>query len=394
MYYHRLLQPAIKQSLDSKQALIITGMRRTGKTTLLKHIFNQLESDNKVWFDLENPLDIKYFEDTDYNDVYENILNKGSLKRGERVYVFVDEVQYYPGISKIAKYLIDHYGVKFVLTGSAQYYLKNLFPESLAGRKKIFELYPLSFREFLGFREKDIALWQKLSQKNKLSEVEYEYFDKDYEEYIQWGGFPEAVLADTQEEKHSILDDIFSSYYQNEILHLGDFRKNKKVRDLILLLGARVGSQLDLVKLSQELGITRATVYSYLEFLQATYFIHLVSPFSGSVDRRVSGTQKVYFCDNGILRLMEQASSGQFLENAVYNQLKFLGKLAYYRKRTGAELDFVLDKKTGYEVKRTANQVDVKRVRNMQSKIKLKDALVISQQYVKEQEGVVFGQFV
>jgi predicted AAA+ superfamily ATPase len=82
------------------------------------------------------------------------------------------------------------------------------------------------------------------------------------------------------------------------------------------------------------------------------------------------------------------------LENAVYNQLKFRGKLAYYRKRTGAELDFVLDKKTGYEVKRTANQVDVKRVKNIQPRLKLKKALVISQQYVKEQEGVVFGQFV
>lgn len=138
-------------------------MRRVGKTTILRELYNAVP-DNKIWFDFENPLDIKYFEDIDYNDVYQNIIQKGNLKTQKRVYVFIDEVQLYPEISKVVKYLIDHYKVKFVLTGSASYYLKNLFPESLAGRKIIFEMYPLDFEEFLVFKKENGERYQKIKK--------------------------------------------------------------------------------------------------------------------------------------------------------------------------------------------------------------------------------------
>mgnify|MGYP001561363398 FL=1 len=166
------------------------------------------------------------------------------------------------------------------------------------------------------------------------------------------------------------------------------------MRDLIILLAVRTGSRLDLVKLSQELQIQRATVYSYLAFLQDTYFIHLVSKLSRSVDREVSGTQKVYFCDNGILRVMARVSDGQLIENAVYNQLKTKGHVSYFRKKSGAEIDFILDKKMAYEVKRTASPVDVRSLERMRRLAKLKQGFVVSQQYVKVGKGcVVFGQF-
>lgn len=393
MYYPRKLEARLKKNIHGKQAIIITGMRRVGKTTILRELYKAVPN-NKIWFDFENPLDVKYFEDIDYNDIYQNIVQKGNLNARKRIYVFIDEVQMYPEISKIVKYLIDHYEVKFVLTGSASYYLKNLFPESLAGRKIIFEMYPLDFEEFLIFKKEDRERYQKIKNKKNITELDYELYDRYYEEFVEWGGFPEVVLTNDKNAKQQRLEDIFGSYYQQEIVNLADYRKGHKVRDLIMLLATRVGSQLDLVKLSQELQIQRVTIYSYLAFLQDTYFIHLVSKLSRSIDREVSGTQKVYFCDNGILKVMARISAGQLLENAVYNQIKTKGRVSYFRKKSGAEIDFVLDKKTAYEVKRTASPVDIHNLVRIRRLAKLNQGFVVSQQYVKiKKNSVVFGQF-
>jgi len=393
MYYPRLIEPKIRQNLENDEAIIITGMRRVGKTSLLKNIFESLP-DNKIWFDFENPLDIKYFEDIDYNDIYINIVNKGNLDKNERIYVFIDEVQHYPEISKVVKYLIDHYKIKFFLTGSASYYLKNLFPESLAGRKIIFELYPLDFEEFLIFKGEDIEKYCSIKRKKTISLLDYEIYDKHYEEFMEWGGFPGVVLVSDAEKKKNMLGDIFSSYYQNEIVGLADYRKNKKVRDLILLLATRVGSQLDLVKLSQELGITRATVYSYLSFLQATYFIYLVSPFSNSIDREVSGSQKIYFCDNGILKIITTVNIGQLFENTIHNQLRIKGNINYFRKPSGAEIDFILNKKIAYEVKTAATLSDINNLNRYMKTAKIKEGFVASKDFVENNQQVIFGEFI
>lgn len=393
MYYPRKIEARLKENLHSRQAVIITGMRRVGKTTILRELY-KVVPDNKIWFDFENPLDVKYFEDIDYNDIYQNIIQKGNLNALKRIYVFIDEVQMHPEISRIVKYLIDHYKVKFILTGSASYYLKNLFPESLAGRKIIFEMYPLDFEEFLVFKKENRERYQKIKNKKNITELDYELYDRYYQEFVEWGGFPEVVLANNKIVKQQRLEDIFGSYYQQEIVNLADYRKGHKVRDLIMLLAARVGSRLDLVKLSQELQIQRATIYSYLAFLQDTYFIHLVSKLSGSIDREVSGTQKIYFCDNGILQIMARVSAGQLLENAVYNQLKTKGRVSYFIKKSGAEIDFILDKKIAYEVKRTASPVDVRNLKRIRRLAKLNQGFVVSQQYVKlEKGGIMLGQF-
>lgn len=391
MYYQRTIENQIKKNLANNKVLILTGMRRVGKTTLLKEIFKNLSS-NKIWFDFENPLNVKYFEDIDYDGVYQNILNKG-LDKNKKIYVFIDEAQNYPEISKVIKYLNDHYNIKFVLTGSASFYLKNLFPESLAGRKIIYELFPLNFEEFLRFKGRDTARYRKLKAKKNIKEIEYKLYEKHYDEFIKWGGFPQVALENNIEGKKQMLNDIFSSYFQKEIISLADYKKNNKIRDLILLLAARVGSRLDLTKLSQELQITRTTVYSYLSFLQATYFIYLISPFSKSIDRKVSGSQKVYFCDNGILKIMADVNFGQLLENAAYNQIKFGNEINYYQKPTGAEIDFIVNKKMGYEVKTTGSLVDVGRLERRMKIAKLKKGYVVSKKFVKGIDKIVFAQF-
>lgn len=107
--------------------------------------------------DLENPLNRKYFEESHYERIKITFEFLG-LDFSQKTFVFLDEMQFVKNLPSVVKYFIDHYKVKFFLTGSASFYLKNLFTESLVGRKYIFELFPLTFNEFLFFARNKFLL--------------------------------------------------------------------------------------------------------------------------------------------------------------------------------------------------------------------------------------------
>jgi len=123
----RLLYYELEKYLNHKNALLITGMRQVGKTTLMRQIFEDV-SEPKLWFDFDNPLDQKVFEDEDYKVIYKRLTDMGG--KSDKLSVFIDEIQNFPEITKVIKYLMDHHSVKFYLTGSSSFYLRNLFPES------------------------------------------------------------------------------------------------------------------------------------------------------------------------------------------------------------------------------------------------------------------------
>ena len=215
----RLLFSRLSQNLKGKEALVITGMRQVGKTTLMRQVFDTVNSDTKLWFDFDNPLEQKTFEDIDYRNIYSR-LKQMVNQSAERIYVFIDEIQNFPEITKIIKYLIDHYSVKFVVTGSSNYYLKNLFPESLSGRKFLYELSPLNFKEYLFFKDK---ISQEEANKTTIREmlkpvdiIRYKKFEQDYQDYLQFGGFPEVVVTTNFDGRKQILKNIFSSFFEKE----------------------------------------------------------------------------------------------------------------------------------------------------------------------------------
>ena len=384
MIYPRKLLVKVKKRLKTKEIVVVTGMRRVGKTTLLKIVFGGINSPNKVFLDIENPVEQKIFEEEDYNNIWANLKPYG-ITNTSKAYLFLDEVQASPSIIKAVKYLQDHYDVKFFLTGSSSFYLKNLFSESLAGRKIIFEMFPLDFEEFLIFKgiakEFYFSFKQKQDKKNK---IQYERLKKFYEEYLEFGGFPQVVLAESFEQKKEYLKDIFKSYFEKDVRALADFREINVFRDLLLLLLRRVGSKLEISKLSIEVGAARATVYSYLSFLQGTYMIDLVPLYSKSIDKEVAGAKKVYVCDNGLLNQFSRVSSGALLENAVYLNLKQLGKVSYYQKRQGSEVDFILDDKIALEVKEKGNKNDYLKLSRIAKSLNIKERYVVSKNFAPE----------
>lgn len=372
MTFVRTLYAKLIKDLHNDQAIVITGMRRVGKTTTLHYLQDQIDSPNKAYFDLEDPLTRKLFEGNDYSAILPALKDHG-IDHTQRAYLFLDEIQNLPEITRVIKYLHDHNQTKFFVTGSSSYYLKNLFPESLAGRKFTYELFPLTFFEFLSFKEISVSSSNPVYVYTKLSPY--------YQEYMHYGGFPQVVLTGDSAKKQQILREIFKSYFENDVKKLSDFHELGKMRDLILLLIPRLGSTLDPTKLASELSISRDTLYSYLTFLESTYFIHLVPKYTSSIDRQTAGQKKVYLCDVGLAQILGNLSDGAIFEQSIHQSLHPLHTLTYYKTSNNEEIDFVVDRQLALEVKKHVTPQDIINLTKRMVSAKIKKGYVISHDY-------------
>jgi hypothetical protein len=239
----------------------------------------------------------------------------------------------------------------------------------------------LSYKEYLYFNG-------KISENDLLPNIQWSlsphsqvevYKRKElYNEYLEFGGFPEVALTSDVNTKRLILRNIFSSFFEKDIKVFSELKDIKELRDLILILGPRNGNMLDVTRVASELGINRVKLYNYLEFLEGTFFLRLIPKFSTSIDRSVAGGKKVYFSDTGILNLVAKVSSGQLLEVAVTNQLNAFGEISFYNKRNTAEIDFILNKEIAFEVKQKAIAPDMQKLQKLSESIGIKQYYIVS----------------
>ena len=330
--------------------IVITGQRRVGKTTAARWLLDQAPTDNKLYLDLERLDQRTVFGESNYDLVLNFLRNRG-LDLSRPAYVALDEIQYAPNVPSIVKYLYDasqtagQPGIKFILTGSSSFYLKHFFTESLCGRKVVFEMFPLSFGEFLAFRS--VAYRPRVGFADMLFDpYEYERLKGHYEEYLAYGGLPEVALAPTAETKTEILNDVLSSYINIDIRVLADFQKIAELQQLLRVLASRIGNKLDHTKLASIVGISRPTLVQYLEFLEMTYVIRRLPAYSGNADRVAALGRKLYFYDNGIAGVLARLSEGALFENAVFNQLRVYGEVSCLARGSEYEIDFILGSPT------------------------------------------------
>lgn len=380
MSFKRKIFSNLEKHLSKKQVTVLTGMRRTGKTTLVKQLMQISDIEQKLFFDLEKLEDRDRFDVRNY-DLIITRLNEEGIDFLKKVLICIDEIQLLPNIPSVIKYLYDHYDIKFIVTGSSSYYIKNKFQESMAGRKKIFEIFPLDFGDYLIFKNYKYKPTENLLELENSATINEE-IQKHYEDYCTYGGFPEVVLATNIEDKKDILQDILSSYINIDLVQIADIKKIPELRNIIKLLATRIGSKLDISKIANTVNLSRPTVDNYIYLLENTYFLKTIPVYSLNADREIVKARKVYFYDNGIASQFAELGSGARFENAVFNQLHHFGEVSYYQLKTGKEIDFIIDKKIVFEVKETAQEIDYKKLMNLASNLNIEKGFVIGKNKV------------
>lgn len=376
--FTRKIYPVLENHLSKKQVTVITGLRRVGKSTALKYLYDKAATSNKIYLDLERIENQNIFLQNSYKDI-ERSLELLGFDFSQPGIIGLDEIQMAKNSSSVIKALYDEYGVKFIVTGSSSFYLKNHFSESLAGRKRIFEMYPLDFEEFLQFKNINTKSIQKEKFKTFLPTY-YDLYKPKYEEFIRFGGFPEVVLADDAEDKTAYLKDILNSHIELDVKLLGDVSSSDVLYKLILLLANRVGSKMDYSKIANLLGINRLKVKEYILLLEYTYLIKTIKPFTKGIDKEITKQPKIFFADTGLLQICGQTSSGAIFENAIAHQLALIGEVNYYEKSSGTEIDFILDKKVAIEVKETLSGFDIKSLQKRSKPLELEQNILIGRE--------------
>jgi len=363
--------------LSKKQITVITGMRRVGKSTSVKYLLQQIKHTNFLYLDCERVEIRILFNKPDYENIKEELELRG-IDFSQPSLIAIDEIQLVQNLPSVIKYLYDTYPIKFIVTGSSSYYLKNTFSESLAGRKRIFEMYPLSFKEYLKFRQ----VWDDGYEKYAWNSYNSAWYNKAkdwYEDYISYGGFPEVVLEPKNQDKKELVEDIINSYIELDVKILSDFTVSEELFKLVKLLAARSGNKIDYTKIGSVSGIHRQKITSYMQLLEQTYLIYQATPFTKNIDKEISQQKKIYFADTGILNVLagNQLSSGQIFENAVAAQIRPPGPLQYYQRKTGQEIDFIFKGDTALEIKETPLEQDKNSLRQRATAVKMDKYLLI-----------------
>lgn len=340
----------LRNHLDKKEISLIIGPRQVGKTTLMNLLKEDLEKKGKktLFLSLDFENDKKFF--ISQNALLERLKLEFGRNRG---YVFIDEIQRKENAGIFLKGIYDkNLPHKFIISGSGSVELKEKVHESLAGRKIIFELYPVSFAEFVNFRT-------KYRYKDKLQDyfsIEQDATISFLEEYLNFGGYPRVVLEETLKEKIKIIDEIYRSYLEKDISYLLRVEKLNAFNELVKILAGQIGNILNYSEIANTLGISLVTVKNYLWYLEKTFIIHLLSPFFKNIRKEITKSPSVYFYDLGLrnysLGIFGQVTRsddfGFLFQNLVFNILKinlrFSGaKINFWRTKEKAEVDFIIN---------------------------------------------------
>lgn len=362
-----LLDPLIA-GLERPWITVLIGSRQVGKTFLMKlMIQHQLETQNVL------PQNLFYF-DLDYFEFWELLEDPSRFldfleiyggREGTR-YVYLDEVQRLKNAGLILKRLHDlQLDLKLIVSGSSSLEIKSQVKETLAGRKRVYEVYPLSFSEYYHFKT-----GEGLDNVPALLRYERNRVEKHLDEYLNFGGYPGVALEDDPEEKKALLREIYDAYVRKDVSDFMQVEDIQAFNKLVVLSASRVGALLNVEEISRSLRIRRNTTLRYLDILEHTFIIHRLPPFFESRKKELVKMPKLYMLDNGLrnvsLNYFQEVSfrpdRGALAENFVFSQLarRFGVRNLFFWRTTGkSEIDFIRQdgvKLTPVEVKYRADK--------------------------------------
>lgn len=360
-YIERALERKFLRMSSFFKAVLVTGARQVGKTTMLKHLATE---QSRTYVSMDNTM-------------------ARALAKSDPVLFFqtfkppiiIDEIQKAPELFEQIKIMCDESEERglFWLTGSQQYKMMKNIRETLAGRIGILELYSLSKNEIEGLvfpNELDFSLpcllaRQPLTKKNDIVEVF---------ENIWRGGMPDVLLADA-EQRQEYFNSYIETYLMRDVSEEGGITDTVRFRKFLNACAALVAEQVNYKTLSETAEISQPTAKTWIRLLQGLGIIYLLPPYANNELKRLNKTPKLYFCDTGLCAylsmwltrdtLMNGAASGHYFENYVviellknYAYAPSKANLTYYRDSNAKEIDVFVEENGvihPLEIKKSAN---------------------------------------
>lgn len=338
MIYRPLYVDKIMAYVDTPFVKILTGVRRCGKSTILKMIMEKLRAEKNV---LPEQLVSLRFDSMEYEDMTAKEmfqLAKARLYTQGKTYFFLDEVQEIKNWEKVVNSLATDYNVDIYVTGSNSRMMSSEIATYLTGRYISFRVYTLSFAEYLDFKK----------QYMPLKDVHVELSD-----YIRLGGFPATHLQNfSQDEVYTIVRDIYNSTIFSDIVRRNQIRKIDQLEKVVKYTFSNVGNPFSAKSISdyvkaEHRSIDNETVYGYLEKLEKAYLLHRCQRYDLKGKELLKTQEKYYLADTALRYSVlgyTPDSVASSLENVVYLELCRRGYTVTIGKTPDGEVDFVAQK--------------------------------------------------
>jgi len=347
-HIRRTLLPELEKHLAAPEITLLVGPRQAGKTTLLKQMEATLKADGRktLWLNLDFEEDNRHFVSQ------AALLQRIRLELGTGGgVVFIDEIQRKADAGLFLKGIYDQgLPYKFVVSGSGSIELKEKINESLAGRKRMFELMPVSFREFADFRTE----YRYTDRLHDFFTIETGKTEQLFQEYLAYGGYPRVILAETSHDKLLAINEIYRSYIEKDIALLLRVEKTDSFSNLVKVLASQTGKLVNSSELANTLGVSLPTIKNYLWYLEKTYIVRKVTPYFTNIRKEIAKAPVYYFCDIGLRNFAMglfarsvESDLGFVFQNLVNNLLyeKFPygdTSIHYWRTKDKAEVDFII----------------------------------------------------
>lgn len=339
----------IKAHLNKKEISLIVGPRQIGKTTIMNEIKKYLETEGKklVFLSLDYESDSVFFKSQ------EDLLKRIELALGkEGGFVFIDEIQRKENAGVFLKGIYDlGLPYKFIVSGSGSLELKEKINESLAGRKRDFFMNPVDFEEFVDFKTE----YKYEGRIKEFFEIEKQKSFNFLKEYMNFGGYPRVILEETENEKRNIIDQIFRSCIEKDIMYLLKSDRIDAFTLMIKILASQTGQLINYTSLATQTGLSVKSLKKYLWYAEKVFIMRTVQPFFTNKQKEITKSPIVYFVDLGLRnfalnmfgRVENNEQLGLVFQNFICNKINkeidgTLKTINFWRSKEKAEVDFIV----------------------------------------------------
>lgn len=341
MIYRKLYMDKILPFIDKPVIKVLTGVRRSGKSTILRMLREELmhqgiKEKQILFYRLDS---LEYEDIKTSKELYKEL--KEHLYVGGKTYLFLDEVQEIESWEKVVNSMMTDFDVDIYVTGSNSRMMSSEISTYLTGRYVAFQIYPLRFSEYLLFRE---------------SYAEIADVKTEFARFLRFGGFPAIHLVDyTQDEAYTIIRDIYNSTIFTDIVKRNEIRRVDQLERIVKYTFDNVGQTFSANTLSKYIKsqgrkMDIETVYSYLEKLEKAYILHRCSRYDIKGKEYLKTQEKFYLADPGLRHAVlgyDPNSISALMENIIYLELRARGYDVGVGKLDAAEVDFVASKPEG-----------------------------------------------